>query len=93
MYLETHNLKLQECYADAVFTGEKTFEIRRTDDRSFQKGDRIMFTVVNRDGVTTNHALHHVIFEITYVLPYYGLKDGFVALAIRRLGKDGEQDD
>ena len=81
---EIHHLKLNECFAEAVYKGEKNFEIRRIDDRCFQKGDRIIFTVVDNCGQSMSHALNHAVFEITYILPYYGLKEKFVALAIKR---------
>lgn len=36
--MKTHDLKTSPVYWDAVFIGEKNFEVRR-DDRGFQKGD------------------------------------------------------
>lgn len=80
-----HALKLNECYADAIYYGDKTFEIRDNSDRGFQCGDTINLRVIDDAGSTIQHPLNHQIFEITYVLPYYGLKDNFVALAIKRV--------
>ena len=40
--MQTHHLKLDKYYWDAVKSGEKPFEVRR-DDRGFQRGDSIMF--------------------------------------------------
>ena len=86
-----HGLKLHMCYADAVYMGDKTFEIRDNTDRGFQRGDRIMFQVVNNEGVQLYHPLNKEMYEITYVLPYYGLKDNYVALAIKAI--TGKEDD
>ena len=36
--MQTHHLKLDKFYWDAVVRGEKPFEVRR-DDRGFQRGD------------------------------------------------------
>ena len=41
--MTTHKIKLREEYADAVFSGDKSFEIRYN-DRGYQKGDRIRLT-------------------------------------------------
>ncbi|KEJ91707.1 DUF3850 domain-containing protein [Synergistes jonesii] len=38
--MQTHHLKLDKYYWDAVKSGEKSFEVRR-DDRGLQKGDRL----------------------------------------------------
>ncbi len=91
--MRLHELKILECFADAVYAGEKTFEIRDNRDRGFQKGDRIQFTVIGTDGIKVPHALHSpdCTFEITYVLPYYGLQEGYVALAIRKVIKKSEE--
>lgn len=39
---QTHHLKLDKYYWDAVKSGDKPFEVRRN-DRGFQKGDRLCF--------------------------------------------------
>lgn len=77
----THKLKLQKEYADAVWQGEKTFEIRYN-DRGYQKGDYIHFHVV--DGIyELNHPLNDKLYTITYVLSGWGLQDNWCALAIK----------
>lgn len=77
-----HELKIKETFFKAIETGEKTFEIRQN-DRGFQRGDFIRFTV---DPDYPEKVLYKVdvLFEITYVLSGWGLKDGYVALGIRR---------
>ena len=87
-----HNLKLESCFAEAVNRGEKTFEIRYNKDRGFQTGDFITFSVVN-EGVHINHPLNLAVFEITYVLSYYGLKEDYVAFSIKRADKEKNGDE
>ena len=41
-----HELKIQKQWADAKLAGEKPFEIRKN-DRGFQKGDTVHYTVVD----------------------------------------------
>lgn len=82
---KVHHLKILECYADAVYYGDKTFEIRNDADRGFQRGDLIRFTVIDADRRKVDHILQDETFEITYVLPYVGLKEFFVALSIRNI--------
>lgn len=78
----THEIKLNKEFADAVFKGEKPFEIR-FNDRGYQRGDYIKFQVM--DGMfRENHPLNDILFEITYVLNGWGLQDGYVALGIKK---------
>ncbi len=77
----THKLKLQKEYADAVLSGDKSFEIR-FDDRGYQKGDYIQFNVIG--GIyEVNHKLNDKIFVITYILHGWGLQENWCALAIK----------
>lgn len=80
-----HELEIKETFFNAIETGEKTFEIREN-DKGFQRGDFIRFTV---DTDYPEKVLYKVdvLFEITYVLSGWGLKDGYVALGIRRKEK------
>lgn len=82
----THELKILEDFADAVNRGDKTFEIREN-DRGFQKGDRIKFIVRTKNNYVTltSHPLSNKIFEITYVINGWGLKNGFVAFGIKEI--------
>ena len=80
-----HELKIMECFADAVLSGEKSFEVRNTADRVYQKGDTVEFTVITELGFKLPHPLMLETFEITYVLSGWGLKEGYVAFAIRRV--------
>ena len=84
-----HFLKLNQRFADPVYNGDKRFEIRYN-DRAFQKGDEVKFTVVDDNGIETKsfwdkgrreymtHPLESMTFEISYVLSGWGLKNGYV---------------
>ena len=79
---KTHNLKIRKDFADAVYSGEKTFEIREN-DRGFQKGDIIIFNVIDELEIPYIHPLNSTAYEITYVLNGWGLKENYVVLAIK----------
>lgn len=85
--MKVHKVKIYESYADAVLSGEKTFEIRNN-DRGYQKGDRLKFTVVSNSGryISFTHGLDGKEYEITYVHRGLGMKEGYVALAIKPAG-------
>lgn len=73
-----HELKIERQWADAKLSGEKPFEIR-LNDRGFQKGDTVKYTVVDpkthekvwldlNDGCGQQcHPLERCTFLITYV--------------------------
>ena len=88
--VKTHYIKLLQDFADAIVTGEKTFEIRRN-DRGYQRGDRVVFQAVERaaDGekYPIQHEINNRMYEITYVLNGFGLVNGFVAFGIREAGE------
>lgn len=76
-----HKLKLREEFADAVLSGEKRFEIR-LNDRGYQNGDLVEFTVKNEYGIVIDHPLNGKKFRITYILSGWGLKEGYVVFSI-----------
>ena len=80
----THKLKILKDFADAVYNGDKTFELRRN-DRGYQKGDTIIFDVRDDMMLHYEHPLNSTPYEITYVLNDWGLEKGYVALAIKRV--------
>lgn len=79
-----HNLKIMATFADAVLSGAKTFEIRKN-DRGFQKGDDIVFSVIDNFGREIPHELNKHMFHITYVLNGWGLKRNYCVLAIHKI--------
>lgn len=80
----THTLKILDTFAEAVLMGDKSFEIREN-DRGFQKGDHIKFQPVGKDGLPIRHAISEKEYKIIYVLSGWGLKDGYVALALEAI--------
>ena len=84
--MKIHRLKIMKDFADAVIGGEKTFEIRKN-DRGYQKGDIIIFDVRDDMMCQLKHPLNLMTYEITYVLNGWGLENGYVALAIKRVDK------
>lgn len=88
-----HQLKLHINFADEVLSGEKNFEVREN-DRGFQKGDLVVFNVVDPDNMTLKHELgswHKHTFEITYVLSGWGIKENYVVFGIKPWKKDKEE--
>lgn len=79
----THRIKLREEFEEAVLSGAKNFEVRR-DDRGYQKGDTILFNVIDKHGRKKLSVLESLPFEISYVLHGWGLKEGWCAFGIRR---------
>ena len=77
-----HLLKIEDCYYEAIISGEKTFEVRYN-DRNYQKGDMIEFREV------TYNRMRKGTWVISNVHNGYGLKECFVVLAIRDL-KEGD---
>ena len=84
-----HELKIQEEFADAVYAGDKTFELRYN-DRGYQKGDLIKFQAIDDIKSKTYHPINNLLYEITYVINGWGLKEEYVALAIREVKEDKE---
>lgn len=78
--MNIHLLKLNEIYANDVYNLVKRFEIRKN-DRDYQVGDIIRFTVVN-SGVIIEHPINYVDFVITYKFDDFGLKNDYVILGI-----------
>lgn len=88
----THHLMLNNHFVEAVYSGRKTFEVRRN-DRGFQTGDHIVFTPFvsgesDRSKMYPEHPIKDEEYEIIYILSGWGLKDDFVALGIRRIEGD-----
>ena len=85
--IKTHKIKLDEEFADAVLCGDKNFEIRKN-DRGYQKGDHVIFDVVDNSicGTThIDHALNYLEFEITYVLNGWHVEQDYVVFGIKRI--------
>lgn len=81
-----HKLKIKEDFANAIITGDKSFEIRKN-DRGFQRGDLIEFVVVDDKGVAYQHKIDEYLYRINYVMNGYGLKNGYVVFGIEDVFK------
>ena len=84
-----HELKLNSNFCDAVYSGRKSFEIRRN-DRGFQTGDHIKFTPfvsgeTDRSKMYPDHPIKTQEYIITYMLNGWGLQADFVVLGIKKL--------
>lgn len=80
--MRIHNLKILNDFADAVVSGDKTFEIREN-DRGFQKGDYIKFQAVDKIGLENQHVINCKLYIITFVMNGWGIKNGYVVLGIK----------
>lgn len=76
----THEIKLDYTFQDAVLSGEKNFEVRYN-DRGYQKGDLVKFKLNNRKNV--EEPIDGKLFEITYVLSGWGIKEDYVVFGIK----------
>ena len=95
--MKIHELKIKEKYYKDVALGYKTFELRKN-DRDYQEGDLIKFTVVDKTPYSRLKAdqmcepyypaAEYALFRITYVLkdvPEYGLDKDYCILGIKQV--------
>lgn len=87
-----HYIKIREQYADAVADGRKNFEVR-LNDRGYNVGDEVAFTVVNEFDMTDlYHPLNEKKYKITYVHSGLGMENGYVVFGIAEMkGEKNEQ--
>ncbi|MBR5948239.1 MAG: DUF3850 domain-containing protein [Clostridia bacterium] len=79
----THHIKINWNYADAVLSGEKPFEIRYN-DRGYQKGDTVIFQVIDDLKLSINHPLNETPFTITYLIHGLGLDKDWCVFGIKK---------
>lgn len=88
-----HEIKIKMSYADAILEGRKNFEVR-VNDRGFNAGDEVQYTVVEDNGTFTEDARIHDLnkkrYVITYVQSGLGLKEEYVVFGIRKVKKEGD---
>ena len=83
----THKIKLQQQFCEAVYLGNKPYEIR-FNDRDYKKGDKVVFIPVDDKAVTkVNHPVSECVYEITCVTSGWGLKHGWVVLGIKKVNE------
>ena len=76
-----HELKVLPQYFCDVWNGNKTFEIRK-DDRNFKVGDTLRLREFDY-GTYTGRECNRTILYILRDVEQYGLKEGFVILAMK----------
>ena len=85
--MQIHKIKLNMNYESAVLSGEKNFEVRYN-DRGYQKGDKVVFDVVDKSGNKIPSPLDGDPFEITYLIHGYGLEHGWCAFGIKEVDRE-----
>lgn len=85
--MKTYKIKLLLNFCDDVLSGDKNFEIREN-DRGYQKGDRVVFQPYEPTDPFVKHPISEKVYEITYVLNGWGLKNGYVVFGIREVKND-----
>jgi hypothetical protein len=75
-----HELKIKEKYFLCLASGKKSFEVR-LNDRDFQAGDQIEFTVLGDDGLPDSTYCPRLM-GITYVHSGLGMAEGYVVLGV-----------
>lgn len=85
-----HELKIYKSFADAIISGDKTFEVRHN-DRGFQKGDKVRFKVEDLQEKREDHPISEKLYEITYVLNSWGINEGFVVFSIKEAADDNQE--
>ena len=79
-----HNLKILSSYYTDVDLGLKKAELRK-DDRDFEVGDYIQFTVIYPDSYEERTICRlYIITHILRSVPEYGLVPGYCILSIEK---------
>lgn len=76
-----HKLKTVQPFFDAVWSGDKTFEVRKN-DRNFNVGDRLMLIEVLPEGRLD---ARYVLKDITYILKggQFGIDKDYVVMGLK----------
>lgn len=78
----THELKILSVFADDIYSGIKTFEVRKN-DRGYQTGDLIKFNVILANEHPKKHPLNDRLYKIDYILNGWGLKRNYIVMSIK----------
>lgn len=79
-----HNIKILKNYADRILSGEKDFEVR-LNDRDYQKGDILIFTVINNKDGEKVIGYDGMKREIKYIHAGLGMKEDYVILGLKEV--------
>ena len=85
--MKIHKLKYKgKKLCDAVYKGEKLYEIRKN-DRNYSVGDLIYPIPVDEDGVPMEHPLEGNIYKITHLTTWEGIiKEGYCVFGVEYVG-------
>jgi len=75
----THDLKTWPEFFERLWSGEKTFELRKN-DRGFRVGHTLLLQEWTQ---RTGYTGREITATVTYILGGLGLKDGWVVMAIK----------
>lgn len=81
-----HKLKIKAEYVFAVWSGRKTFEIRKN-DRDYKVGDTIVFQVLDENNTDVTETFDMPKYVISYIFNggKYGLDKDYCVFSIRPL--------
>ena len=74
---KTHYLDVKRKFADAIYDGRKTFEVRSL-RHGIEVGDLLTFEVPGCEG----HPIEGRFFDVTYELRGWGIEEGHACYAI-----------
>lgn len=81
----THEIKLHEAFAEAVLSGDRTFDICFNKD-GYRIGDYVKFIILSDfNNEIIDHPLNKNKYIITYILSGWGIKDGYTIFSIRKV--------
>jgi ASC-1-like (ASCH) protein len=78
----THELKCWPEYFDAIYIGEKKFEVRKN-DRNYQVGDSLYLQEWSPQ--FQSYTGRMLVLQVTYILQggQFGIEEGYVVMSIR----------
>jgi hypothetical protein len=87
-----HRLKTVQPYFDAVWRGDKTFEVRKN-DRDFHRNEHLLLQEYDPSRPEEEaYSGARIIAEITYVLQggQFGIEEGHCVLGLRIAQREGQ---
>jgi hypothetical protein len=85
--MKLHELKIISCFSDAIYKGNKTFELR-WNDRDYRIGDHVQFSNIDiKTMMPKHHPINDCKYEITYIFDSRGkvLPNDYIIFSIRRV--------
>jgi len=80
----THRLKVAPEFWGDLYSGAKTFEIRKN-DRDYQVGDFLELNAYDKSQDKFINTYKTLFFKVSCVFNAFGLQDGFVCLGLKQL--------